>query len=178
MKNKDLMKIGDKELGKIIDLTGIDATYDCNIDDSEDVTNIVVTFEGEELGYMIGNHGKHLDSLQYILQLLIRRAINDEEFAFRLTIDVAGYRKEKDEKLEKFALQKADDARILGEYIDLEPMKPYERRVIHMTLQKFDDVSTESHGEGNDRYVRIVPSSEADLGILKDSSEEEEESEE
>lgn len=178
MKEKDLIKIVDKELGKIIDLAGIDATYDCNIDDSEEVTNIYVTFEGQDLGYMIGNHGKHLDSLQYILQLLIRRAINDEDFAFRLTIDVAGYRQEKDEKLEKFALQKADDARILGEYIDLEPMKPYERRVVHMTLQKFDDISTESHGEGRDRYVRIIPTSEADLGVLNDSVEEEEESEE
>jgi spoIIIJ-associated protein len=166
MSNEELTSIVDKEIGKFIDLSGVDATYDCKISEEDGVTNIDITFEGDNLGYMIGNHGKHLDSLQYILQLLIRRSINDEEFPFRLTLDVAGYRDERNGKIEKIALQKADDARILGESIDLPPMKPYDRRVVHMTLQKFDDISTESQGEGRDRYVRIIPKSEADMGLM------------
>ena len=90
MNNEELTSIVDREIGKFIDLSGVDATYDCDITEEEGVTNINISFEGENLGYMIGNHGRHLDSLQYILQLLIRRTINNEEFPFRLTLDVAG----------------------------------------------------------------------------------------
>jgi spoIIIJ-associated protein len=127
---------------------------------------------------MIGNHGRHLDSLQYILQLIIRREVDEEDFDFRLIIDVSGYRKERNQKIEQIALQKADDARILGESVDLAPMKPYDRRVVHMTLQKFDDIKTESFGEGRDRHVRIIPESEADLGLMNSTLPETEEVEE
>ena len=175
MNSKELTKIVDKEIGKFIDLSGVDATYDCDIEEVEGVTNINIGFEGENLGYMIGSHGRHLDSLQYILQLLIRRAIDDEEFSFRLTLDVGGYRKERDETIERMALSKADDARMLGDSIDLPPMKPYDRRVVHIILEKFDDITTESHGEGRDRYVRIVPSSEIDMDIMNNAESEDSE---
>ena len=144
MEKEDLNKIVDREISKFISLSGVEATYDYTIDQEDGVTNINVNFDGENLGYMIGSHGRHLDSLQYILQLMIRQFIDEEDFEFRLTLDVSGYRKERDQKIEEIALQKADDARILGESIDLPPMKPYDRRVVHMTLQKFDDISTES----------------------------------
>jgi spoIIIJ-associated protein len=167
MEKQDLSRIVDREISKFIALSGVDATYDLNIEEeTEGTIDIKVSFEGDNLGYMIGNHGKHLDSLQYILQLIIRREVNEEDFNFRLTIDVSGYRKDRNQKIEQIALQKADDARILGEPIDLTPMKPYDRRVIHMTLQKFDDIETESFGEGRDRHVRIIPTSEEDLGLM------------
>jgi hypothetical protein len=57
-------------------------------------------------------------------------------------------------------------------------MKPYDRRVVHMTLQKFDDIKTESFGEGRDRHVRIIPESEADLGLMNSTLPETEEVEE
>lgn len=166
MDKQVLAKIVDQEIGKFISLSGVDVTYDLNIEEVEDTTHVKISFEGDNLGYMIGNRGRHLDSLQYILQLIIRRAVDEEDFDFRLTVDVSGYRKERNEKIEQKALQKADDARILGESIDMEPMKPYDRRVVHMTLQKFDDVKTESFGEGRDRHVRIIPDSEEDLGLM------------
>ncbi|HCC68252.1 TPA: hypothetical protein DEP90_03590 [Patescibacteria group bacterium] len=170
MKKKELTNIVDREIGKFIDLSGVNATYDCDIEEVEDVTNINVSFEGDNLGYMIGNHGRHLDSLQYILQLLIRRSVDDEDFNFRLTLDIADYRKGRNLQIERMALQKADDARTLGESVDLPPMKPYDRRVVHIALQKFEDITTESHGEGRDRYVRIIPTSEIDLGLVEESS--------
>jgi spoIIIJ-associated protein len=168
----------DREIGKFISLSGVDATYDLNIEEVDGVTHVKVSFEGDNLGYMIGNHGRHLDSLQYILQLIIRREVDEEDFDFRLIIDVSGYRKERNQKIEQIALQKADDARILGESVDLVPMKPYDRRVVHMTLQKFDDIKTESFGEGRDRHVRIIPESEADLGLMNSTLPETEEVEE
>jgi spoIIIJ-associated protein len=172
MNKKDLAKIVDREISKFIALSGVTATYDYNIEEIDDVINVNVSFEGDNLGYMIGNHGRHLDSLQYILQLMIRRAADEEDFDFRLTLDVSDYRKERDVKIEQIALQKADDARILGESIDLPPMKPYDRRVVHMTLQKFDDLKTESYGEGRDRYVRITPIGEDELGVISQEVEE------
>jgi spoIIIJ-associated protein len=125
-------------------------------DGEEDMKIIKVNIEGEDLGYMIGNHGRHLDSLQYVLSLSLRKKF-EEDFKFMLMVDVSGYRQERISKIEEIALRKADDARLLGDYVDMKPMKPSDRRIVHMTLQKFDDITTESQGEGMDRYVRIIP---------------------
>ncbi len=105
---------------------------------------------------MIGNRGRHLDALQFILQIILGRKLG-EEVDFRVFVDVAGYRKEKDDKLEQMALEKADNARILGEPIELPPMKPSDRRIVHLALMKFKDISSESIGEGMDRRIVISP---------------------
>jgi len=122
----------------------------------EGVKYIKVYFDGEDLGYMIGSHGRHLDSIQYILQLIVGREL-EQDPNYRVLVDVSGYRKEKNSKLEDMAMQKADDVRILGEEIELPPMKPSDRRVIHVALSKFEDIKTESIGEGRDRRIVIKP---------------------
>ena len=171
---EDIVK---RELDTLLSLMGIEAEYSIDLEKSQEVTYIKVSFSGDNLGYLIGGHGKHLDSLQYILSMVVRKHFKEDE-EYRVILDVCGYRKERDEKLEKFAMQKADDARILGEAVDLPPMKASDRRVIHMTLQVFDDVKTESVGEDRERHIRIIPTSEKDMDILSTSEEEQEESEE
>ena len=172
---KDIVK---KELDTLLVLMGIEADYEVSTEKNDDTEYIKVSFSGDNLGYLIGGHGKHLDSLQFVLSLILRKHLG-EESNYRVLLDVCGYRKERDEKLEKFALQKADDARILGEPVDLPPMKASDRRVVHMTLQVFDDIKTESHGEDRDRHIRIVPITEEEMGVVSASNEEsEEESEE
>jgi len=172
---KDIVK---KELDTLLDLMGIEADYEISTEKNDDTEYIKVSFSGDNLGYLIGGHGKHLDSLQFVLSLILRKHLG-EESNYRVLLDVCGYRKERDEKLEKFALQKADDARILGEPVNLPPMKASDRRVVHMTLQVFDDIKTESHGEDRDRHIRIVPITEEEMGVVSASNEEsEEESEE
>ena len=166
-----------KELDTLLKLMDIDAQYTLNIEEVSGVSYIKIGFEGENLGYLIGGHGKHLDSLQYVLSMVVRKHFKEDE-QYRVILDVGGYRKERDEKLEKFAMQKADDARILGEPVDLPPMKASDRRVVHMTLQIFDDIKTESVGEDRERHIRIIPTSEKDMDILPSSEEEQEESEE
>ncbi|MDX9738751.1 MAG: KH domain-containing protein [Candidatus Dojkabacteria bacterium] len=166
-----------KELDTLLSLMGIEAEYSMELEKNEEVTYIKVSFTGENLGYLIGGHGKHLDSLQYVLSMVVRKHFKEDE-QYRVILDVGGYRKERDEKLEKFAMQKADDARILGEPIDLPPMKASDRRVVHMTLQMFDDVKTESVGEDRERHIRIIPTNEKDMDVLSSSEEEQEESEE
>ena len=129
-----------KQLDILLELMGIDAEYDIEEEKVSDTTYIKVSFKGENLGYLIGGHGKHLDSLQYVLSLIVRKELG-EDSEYRILLDVCDYRKERDEKLEKFAMQKADDARILGEPIDLPPMKASDRRVVHIVLEKFDDIN-------------------------------------
>ena len=135
----------------------VESEREVSIEEGEEgVKYLKVNFEGEELGYMIGNRGRHLDALQFILQIILGRKLG-EEVDFRVFVDVAGYRKEKDDKLEQMALEKADNARILGEPIELPPMKPSDRRIVHLALMKFKDISSESIGEGMDRRIVISP---------------------
>lgn len=157
MKDKEILKLVEKEIETLSSLLNIESKGEVEIEEGEeDIKYIKVRFEGEDLGYMIGNRGRHLDSLQFILQVMLGRKL-DEDVNFRVFVDVGGYRKEKDDKLEQMALEKADNARILGEAIELPPMKPSDRRIIHLALMKFKDISTESAGEGMDRHIVITP---------------------
>ncbi|HPR92062.1 MAG TPA: KH domain-containing protein, partial [Candidatus Dojkabacteria bacterium] len=130
MKDKELLKIVQQEVENLSSLLKVESEKEVSIEEGEEgVKYLKVNFEGEELGYMIGNRGRHLDALQFILQIILGRKLG-EEVDFRVFVDVAGYRKEKDDKLEQMALEKADNARILGEPIELPPMKPSDRRIV------------------------------------------------
>ncbi len=157
MKDKELLKIAEKEVANLCSLLDIDCDVDVTMEEGENgIKYVKVAFDGEDLGYMIGNRGRHLDSIQFILQVILGRKLGEDE-DFRVFVDVGGYRKEKDSRLEELAMQKADDARILGERVELPPMKPSDRRIIHLALMKFDDIKTESEGEGMDKHIVITP---------------------
>lgn len=157
MKDKDIVKLVNKEVDTLCKLLSVDCERDCQVEDSDmGIKYIKITFDGQDLGYMIGNRGRHLDSLQFILQVIVGRLLK-EDMDFRVFVDVSDYRKEKDNHLEQMAMQKAEDARILGEEIELPPMKPSDRRIIHLALEKFDDIKTESRGEDRDRHIVIMP---------------------
>ena len=158
MKDKEIKKFVKEEIETLCSLLDVECEkgFDFEDSDNDEVTYIKIYFEGEDLGYMIGNHGRHLDSLQYILQLMVGKVI-DQDPHYRVLVDVGGYRKEKDSRIEEIALQKADDVRILGDEIEMEPMSPADRRVVHTALSQFDDITTESVGEGRERRVVIKP---------------------
>ena len=123
----------------------------------------------ENLGHMIGVQGQHLFSLQHILNLLLnKKYTSDEDDAVRLRVnlDIGDYRHAKSSAVERVALSRADDARILGDEIELEPMSSYDRMIVHSVLSKFDDIRTESRGEGPQRRVVIIPTAEEDLGTV------------
>lgn len=184
MDSKSLKKLAEQEASKLQDLLMVDADLEVSVEDGDEGMLVVtVSFNGDELGYMIGSHGRHLLSLQYILGNILRKKTKEENEESRIAVlvDVGGYREQKKEKVERLALQKADDARILGEPVDLMPMSAADRRIVHTVLGKFDDIKTESFGEDRERFVRISPLSEKDLGIgkkTKDNEESGEESEE
>ncbi|MFA7628162.1 MAG: R3H domain-containing nucleic acid-binding protein [Candidatus Dojkabacteria bacterium] len=157
MKDKELIKLVEKEVETLCSLLEVDCERSLNLEEGdEDVKYIKISFEGEDLGYMIGNRGRHLDSMQYVLQLMVGK-MTEQDPNYRVLVDVGGYREERNSHLEEMALQKADDVRILGESIELPPMKPADRRAVHMALSEYDDIITESEGEGRDRHIVIKP---------------------
>lgn len=166
-----------KELDILLSLLEIEAEYEFKTEKVDDIKFFKISFTGEDLGYLIGNHGKHLESLQYIFSIMLRNKLK-EGTNYRVIMDVCGYKEEKGKKIERIAMQKADDARILGEPIELDPMSPADRRVIHVALQVFDDIKTESVGEGMERRVRIIPVSDKKILSSHGEGENEEEAQE
>ena len=127
----------------------------------------------ENLGHMIGVQGQHLFALQHILSLMLNNKYNADRKTerIRVNLDIGDYRREKSSAVERIALSRADDARILGDEIELEPMSSYNRMVVHSALAKFDDITTESRGEGPNRHVVIIPTGEEALGNIPSEQE-------
>src|SRR6056297_2179848 len=128
----------------------IDCDYEIDFDnDTLDV--LVNNIEGKDKGILIGKRGKNLDSLQYVLSLMVNKGRNNY---VRTIVDIDGYRDKREKTLERLALKKADKCRYYKKKIKLEPMNPYERRIIHSALQSEDDIIT--YSEGEDPFRRVV----------------------
>ena len=113
---------------------------------------VVLDIEGENLGVVIGRRGETLDSLQYLAILAGNRG---EENYCRLSVDCCGYREKRRETLEALALKTARKVLKAGRRITLEPMNPYERRIIHSKVSEVEGVSSRSIGEEPFRKVVI-----------------------
>ena len=104
------------------------------------------------MGAIIGYRGETLDSLQYLTSLVINKAKEDK--CIRVVLDTENYRQKREETLKRLANKIAYKVRKSGKILKLEPMNPYERRVIHSELQNNDFVRTFSEGE--EPYRRVV----------------------
>ena len=113
--------------------------------------NIVLDITGEKLGVVIGRRGETLDSLQYLTILASNRT---EESYCRISIDCNGYRDKRRETLESLAKRTSSKVIKQGRKIALEPMNPYERRIIHSCVAEIEGVS--SHSTGTEPYRRVV----------------------
>lgn len=120
--------------------------------EEEDV--LCLTVVGENLGVIIGKRGNTLDSLQYLTALIANKATQDH---IKIKLDAENYREKRKQTLEKLAINLAKKARKINRRVALEPMNPYERRIIHATLQSFNGVDTHSEGEEPYRKVVISP---------------------
>ena len=114
---------------------------------------IVIESE-EDLGVLIGKRGQTLDSLQYILSLVVNKS---SESYIRVKLDTENYRKKRKDKLEILAKNIASKVKKTGKFTELEPMNAYERRIIHAALQGDNLVSTKSVGEEPFRHITIYP---------------------
>lgn len=115
---------------------------------------IYIDISGEDMGKIIGHHGETLDSMQYLVSLIVNR---DREEYLRVTLDTEGYRGRREQTLIRLAHRLAQKASRSGHRMRLEPMNPYERRIIHYALQNDAGVTTASEGEEPNRRVVITP---------------------
>ena len=121
----------------------------------EDEENIFLEIKGEKLGLLIGKHGSTLNDLQYLANVILHRQF--ETAKQRVIIDIENYRQKRKRTLEHLAQNLAFKALRLKKEINLEPMTPSERRIIHLALKSNRDVVTYSKGEEPFRKVIISP---------------------
>ena len=116
----------------------------------------VITVDGEGAGLLIGHHGETLDSLQYLANLAANKKIKGEKREYvKITLDVEGYRAKREEALRALARRMAAKVVKGKKSVMLEPMNPYERRIIHSEVQNIAGVATNSIGSENNRRVVI-----------------------
>ncbi len=117
----------------------------------EEEKAIDIELSGDEMGVLIGKRGQTLDSLQYLVSLVVNKEM--EEY-IRVKVDTENYRQRRRETLENLAKNIAYKVKKTKRPVSLEPMNPYERRIIHSTLQNDRNIST--HSEGDEPFRRVV----------------------
>ena len=132
-----------------------------------------ITIVGEEASALIGHHGDTLDALQYLANLAsARKNINGERDKSRVTLDIEGYRAKREETLRALARRMAAKALRNRRSVMLEPMTPYERRIIHSEIQNIEGVSTNSVGSDSNRKIVIFLTDKKPQGIFEEESNE------
>jgi len=135
-------------------LTGM-GVEDFTITVTEQENGCVISLEGENLGFIIGRRGETLDALQYLTSLVANRA---DSAYYRVTLDIGNYREKREQALVALARRLGGQTARTGRRNSLEPMNPYERRIIHTTVQDMEGVISWSVGSDPNRHVVIGPS--------------------
>lgn len=123
---------------------------------AETENGLRLCIDAETMGLLIGRRGETLDAMQYLVSLVANKNRKEEGY-IRVTLDTEGYRSRREETLKRLARKNATQVRQTGRAIAMEPMNPYERRILHSALQGFSGVSTHSEGEEPNRHVVITP---------------------
>lgn len=146
-----------------------DLQLDAEVKSEEtDGKNTRIVISGESAGMLIGHHGETLDALQYLANLSANKG-DDEKNHAKITVDIENYRAKREETLRSLARRLASRVRKSGRNITLEPMNPYERRIVHSEVQNIEGVSTYSIGSDDNRKIVICP--EDKMGKHKPSAE-------
>lgn len=146
----DLGDVAHQFLDKVLESLDVKATK--NISKEGDILKIdIENVDPTDKGILIGKRGNTLDSIQYLLSLAVNK--ENQEY-IKVLIDIEGYREKREKTLIRLANKMADKALYGGHLVKLEPMNPYERRIIHSSLQNHKGVST--HSEGEEPYRRVV----------------------
>lgn len=111
---------------------------------------VTVTIEGDNLNFLIGYRGESLDALQTILNIMMYK--KESNFP-RVIVDINGYRKQRQEKIEQITKSFIDRVRFFRKEVEMPPMNPFERRFVHTFVSNYDDISSESIGEKSERRV-------------------------
>jgi|SRR3990172_5223824 len=155
-KSKSKIKVNKLDLikeitEKLLKLMGTDAKADFVIDEENDAVVINLETE-EEAGLIIGNRGDTLNSLQSIIGMIVRQKTGEWQ---RVIVNISNWREKQEERLEGLAEQSAQRAKETGEPQSLYNLNAAQRRIVHLTLSKDNDIETESQGEGKERYLIV-----------------------
>ena len=137
-------------LNDVFAAMNMEVVIDAKFDDVEN--NLDIELSGDEMGVLIGKRGATLDSLQYLVSLVVNKGREDY---IRVKVDTENYRARRKETLENLAKNVAFKVKKTRRSLSLEPMNPYERRIIHAALQNDKYVTTHSEGEEPNRKVVI-----------------------
>lgn len=155
-------ELSEEELDEVADaaveaLNGVLEAFGVSgsIDEYEgDEGEIILDIVGEDLGILIGRHGRTLDALQTVVSAMTNRKLDRR---YPVVVDVEGYRTRRREKLEEIARRAADKAQQQGRPVKLRPMTSFERRVVHIALRDNRKVATASEGDEPYRQVVVTP---------------------
>lgn len=138
-------------LESVFDAMGLQVEIDVKLNEEE--KELDVNLSGEEMGILIGKRGQTLDSLQYLVSLVVNKEAEDY---LRVKLDTENYRERRKETLETLAKNIAYKVKRTRRSVALEPMNPYERRIIHSAIQNDKYVFTRSEGEEPFRHVVVA----------------------
>jgi spoIIIJ-associated protein len=125
---------------------------DVDVEVEETAAELVGRLEGDDVGLFIGRHGQTIDAVQHLAQRIV---FPEGPSDVRVVIDADGYRERREQLLQADADDAADEALRSGGSVELDPMPPSERRVIHEYLRDRDGISTHSEGDEPDRYIVV-----------------------
>lgn len=131
------MGVSEVEISAVEDDEGVDVQLNC----------------GNDYGYVIGRRGETLDAIQYLTRLVINKGTDGYK---RVSINAGNYREKREETLRELARKNASRVKRYGRNVSLDPMNPYERRIIHTTIQEIEGVDSHSVGSESDRRVIIT----------------------
>ena len=143
-------------INQLVKDMGLDVTVEMKEVEGSDKDCKLIDISGEGAGVLIGHHGDTLDSLQYLANLAANKRVNGVKPDYvKITVDAENYRAKREETLRTLARRMADKVLKQKRSVMLEPMNPYERRIIHSEIQTIEGVSTNSIGSENNRKIVI-----------------------
>lgn len=153
--DEELDNVADTAIAALKDILKYFNVGEVTIDEYEgDEGELILDITGGDLAVLIGRHGRTLDALQFLISAITVRSIG---FRFPVIVDIEGYKNRQRQKLEALARSSANKAARSHKSVNLRPMSPYERRIVHVALREDKRVSTASEGEGAGRHVVVIP---------------------
>jgi spoIIIJ-associated protein len=137
-------------VGRIVQALGLQASVDIEETDEE----IRATVNGDDLGLLIGKHGATIDSVQHLAFRIASVGVDERK---QVIVDAAGYRDRRETALHHMADRAVSEALRFGRAVELEPMRPGERKIVHLYLRDRSDVDTHSEGDEPERRLVVTP---------------------
>ena len=140
-------------LENILGLLSLEGSFE--VEEKDDFVN--VSIDTDDAGRLIGRQGETISALQLLVNQILSRQLEDETSFKKVIIDVANWKKQKEGDLETRAKEIAEQVKESGAELELEPMPSWQRRIIHLTIESVEGVTTESIGEGEERHLVVRP---------------------